>query len=43
MINFTRKKTEMPEQSVAQRRSSFAESQTGYTEDTHVDDSGKSR
>lgn len=36
MINFTRKKTEMPEQSVAQRRSSFAESQTGYTEDMAI-------
>ncbi len=36
MINFTRKRTQMPQQSVVQRRTSFTESQIGYTEEMAI-------
>ncbi len=36
MINFTRKKTPMPEQDAKLRRTNFTESQTGYTEEMAI-------
>lgn len=36
MINFTRKRTQMPEQNAELRRTSFTESQTGYTEEMAI-------